>query len=315
MRKEIKNLIDNSNSILLLTHESPDGDAIGSVLGFYHYLTSINKTVDMVVLEIPKVFEFLPSIDKAVDTTNKQYDLGIVLDCATRDRIGQNEDLLSNCKNSICIDHHISNTKYCDLNLIEWEISSCSQVVYYLFKDFNISINEEIGESLITGVLTDTNGFRNNNVDSNTFQMAADLLNLNINIHSIYDKVLSRKSMARHLLMKMAMDRLELFSNGKIAFTYISKEDFINVGAVAGEHEGIVDIGRNIDGVLVSIFIREDDNGWTISLRSNGLVDVNKIASIFGGGGHSMAAGAKLAKDFEETKKNIINETKKAILQ
>ena len=97
MKKQIKKMIDDSNSILLLTHENPDGDAIGSVLSFYHYLISINKSVDMVVLDIPKVFDFLPSIDKVVDNTNSNYDLGIILDCASKERIGQN-DILFNKK-------------------------------------------------------------------------------------------------------------------------------------------------------------------------------------------------------------------------
>jgi len=186
MRSKIKNLIDNSNSILLLTHEGPDGDAIGSVLAFYHYLTSINKSVDMVILDIPKVFNFLTSIDRVVDTTDKEYDLGIVLDCATENRIGQKENLLSRCKKTVCIDHHVSNTNYCDITLVEGNTSSCCQVIYYLFKEWNIAVSKEIGQSLINGVLTDTDGFGINTVDSNTFKMASDILSLGVNIHNIY---------------------------------------------------------------------------------------------------------------------------------
>ena len=313
MKKQIKKLIDESNSILLLTHESPDGDAIGSVLGFYHYLVSINKNVDMVILDIPKVFDFLPSINRVVDNTNKTYDLGIVLDCASKERIGQKEDLFSRCKNTICIDHHISNTNYCDVNLVEGNISSCCQVVYYLFKEWNVPVSKEIGESLISGVLTDTNGFGNNNVDKNTYNLAAEILDLGVNIHNIYNKVLCKKTMSQYELMRIAMDRLEFLYNSKIAFTYILKDDFDKVGAVTGEHEGIVDIGRNVEGVEVSIFLRED-NGFTVSLRSTGTVDVSKIASAIGGGGHFMASGAKLYGTLEETKETIINETKKVML-
>lgn len=312
MKSKIWNEIDKSNSVLLLTHEDPDGDAIGSVLAFYHFLTSINKTVDMVVLKIPKLFNFLPSIDRVVDTISKEYDLGIVLDCANEERIGQKEDLLSRCKKTVCIDHHVSNTNYCDLNFVRGDISSCCQVIYYLFKDWNISFNKEIGESLISGVITDTNGFANCNVDSETFNLAADLRDLDIDIHSIYQKVLCTKTMPQYELMKRGMDRLEFLCDGKIAFTYVLKKDFDELGATIGDHEGIVDIGRNIDGVLVSAFIREND-GWTISLRSTGRVDVNKIASLFGGGGHSMAAGAKIDGSFEEVKERLIDEIKKVL--
>lgn len=312
MRSKIDTLIKDSKSILLLTHESPDGDAIGSVLAFYHYLTSIDKTVDMVILDIPKVFNFLPSIDRVVDTTNKEYDLGIVVDCASRERIGQKEDIFSRCKKTIAIDHHISNTKYADLSYVEGDTSSCCQVIYYLFKEWNVNISKEIGESLIAGVLTDTNGFGNDNVDSETFNLACEIMNLGINIHSIYQKILLTKTISQYNLMKIGMDRLEFLEDGKIAFTYILEEDFDKVGAILGEHEGIVDIGRNIDGVEVSIFLREN-NGWTISLRSTGNIDVGEIAINLGGGGHRMASGGKLFGTFDEVKETIINETKKVM--
>lgn len=314
MRSKINDLINESKSVLLLTHVDPDGDAVGSVLAFYHYLSSINKSVDMVILDMPKVFDFLPSIDRIVDTTNKEYDLGIVVDCATKDRIGQNEDVFSKCKNTIVIDHHISNTNYGDLNYVQGDVSSCCQVIYYLFKEWNVDINREIGESIIAGVLTDTNGFGINSVDSNTFKLASEIKDFGIDIYNIYNKVLCVKTMSQYNLMKIGMDRLEFLENGKIAFTYILESDFDKVGAVLGEHEGIVDIGRNIDGVEVSIFIREND-GWTISLRSTGSVDVSKIALAIGGGGHLMASGAKLQGTFDEVKSKIIVETKKVMFE
>ena len=314
MRSKIKKLIDDAGSILLLSHESPDGDAVGSVLSMYNYLISINKTVDMIILDIPKVFNFLPSIDRIVDNTDKKYDLGIVLDCSTRERIGQNDDLLSKCKNTVCIDHHISNTNYCDINLVEGNTSSCCQVVYYLLKDWNVNFSDNILKCITTGVLTDTNGFGNNNVDSNTFNMASEIIDFGVNIHDIYQKVLLTKTKSQYELMKIGMDRLEFYCDGKIAFTYILESDFDKVGAVLGEHEGIVDVGRNIDGVEVSILIREDD-GWNVSLRSTGNVDVSKIALHFGGGGHRRAAGIKLFGTFEETKEILINEVKKVFFQ
>ena len=313
MRSKIWDEIEKSNSILLLTHESPDGDAIGSVLAFYHFLTSINKSVHMVILDMPKIFNFLPSIDIVVDNTCGDFDLGIVLDCSSKERIGQNEDLFSRCKRTICIDHHISNTNYCDLNLVEGSVSSCCQVIYYLFKEWNIAITKEIGESLISGVLTDTKGFGINSVDTETHQLASEIIGLGIDVHQIYDRVLCKRTMSQYELMRIAMDRLEFLCDGKIAFTYVLKEDLDKVGAVTGEHEGIVDIGRSIEGVEVSIFMREE-NGWTISLRSTGAVDVSNIAITFGGGGHKMASGIKLFGTFEDVKEKIINETKKVML-
>ena len=129
---------------MLLTHETPDGDAIGSVLAFYHFLVSINKTVDMVILDIPKIYNFLPGINNIVDTVDRDYDLGLVVDCASKERIGQNNDLFSKCINTICVDHHVSNTNYCDVNYVEGQVSSCCQVIYSLFKDLEFKFNKEI---------------------------------------------------------------------------------------------------------------------------------------------------------------------------
>ena len=312
MTSKIKDLIINSNSILLLTHENPDGDAIGSVLAFYHYLKSINKTVDMVVIDIPKIFNFLPSIDKIVDNTNDNYDLGIVFDCTSELRIGQKDNLIDRCRNTICIDHHISNLNYCDINYIESDTSSCCQVIYYLLKSWNVSISLEIGEAIINGVITDTIGFGVNTVNSDTFRLAAELSDLGVDIYSVYNKVIHTKSMAQYMLSRVAMDRLELIYDNKIAFTYILKEDFDKFNASLGDHEGIVNIGRNIEGVEVSVFMREDD-GFNISFRSTGNVDVREIALIFDGGGHRLASGAKSYNSFEDTKEKIINEIKKVI--
>jgi len=314
MKKKINELIKKSNSILLLTHETPDGDAIGSVLAFYHFLLSINKTVDMVILDIPKIYGFLPGINNVVDNVDGDYDLGIVVDCASKERIGQNNDLFSKCRHTICIDHHISNTNYCDVNYVEGDISSCCQVIYSLFKDLNVTISKEIGEVLVSGILTDTNGFGNNNVDKDTFKIVSEIIDLDVNVHELYKRLLWTKTMSQYNLMKIGMDRLEFFCDGKVAFTYILNDDFRKVGASLGEHEGIVDIGRNILGVEVSIFIREDDD-WTISLRSSGKYPVNEIAKRFNGGGHFMAAGGKINGNLEDIKQCLIDETKKVIFK
>lgn len=308
MNNRIFDLINDSESILLLTHEKPDGDATGSVMAIYQMLISINKTVDIVMPDIPNAYKYLDSIDKIVDKSDKNYDLAIVVDCANKERIGQTNNEFDRCKKSISIDHHISNTGFCDINYVEGDTAACCQVIYYLFKNNDIKITNEIGEALFTGLLTDTTGFRNNNVDKNSFLMAADLMDLDINLYKLYYDILSKKTMAQYLLMKMVVDRIELYHDGKIAFSYISHEDMENVGAKPGDYEGLVDLGRNIDGVEVSIFMREDD-GYRISFRSNGKINVNEIASKFGGGGHKMAAGLRVNTDFKETKDKLIEET------
>lgn len=308
MIEKIKDLIMQSSSIVLLTHEAPDGDAIGSSLAFYYWLSDINKDVDIIIQNVPKRFKYLKDINKIVDTSNKSYDLGIVLDCATKERIGQTNNIFCRCKRTISIDHHAGNTKYANLNYIEGDTPACCQIIDYLFKKWDVSFNKDIGEALMTGLLTDTSGFRNNNVDKNSYLMAAEMYDMGVNIYGLYKNVLTNKNKAQFELMKVAIDNLEFFDDGKIAFSYITKKDMENALAEYGDHEGLVDIGRNVDSVEVSIFIREDD-GYRISLRSNGKVDVCEIALKFGGNGHKMASGIKMNGSFEEIKATLINYT------
>lgn len=306
----IIDLIKESDSILLMTHEQPDGDAIGSVMAFYYLLKDMNKTVDKLLLEAPHSFNYLTSINNTVDKDN--YDLGIIVDCSSKERIGQGNNEIDKCKKTIVIDHHISNTYYGDINHVEVNTSSCCQIIYYLFKSWKIKFTKEIAEVLILGMLTDTSGFANDNVDKKTFMMVAELLDTGVDFHKIYYNILSKKNKAQYLLTRLVFSRLELICDGKIAFSYITKKDLDDVGALNGDHEGLVDIGRNIEGVEVSIFVREDD-GFRVSFRSNGNVLVNNIAAKFGGGGHNMAAGAKINGSLEETKKMLIEETIKEL--
>lgn len=312
MEKKIKELIDKSNSIVLLTHESPDGDAIGSVMAFFHYLTSINKTVDIVIPEVPELFNYIADINKVVDKSDKSYDLGIVLDCATKERIGQMNNEFDRCTNTLNIDHHKSNTLFGTINYVWGLEPACCQVIYYLFKNLNVELTMNVGISLMTGLLTDTNGFRNDTVNKKTFLMAADMYDYGVDIYWLYKNVLATKNKAQYELMKIVVNRLEFFADGKIAFAYITKEDMESVSAKLGDHEGLVDIGREISGVEVSIFVRED-NGYKVSLRSNSKVDVSMIATRFGGGGHTMASGCKINDNLENVKKVLIEEVEKVL--
>lgn len=312
MKSKIKELIESSKSIGLLAHENPDGDAIGSLIAFYLILRDMNKYVEVIASKIPERFKYLEDIDKIVDNSQKNFDLVIVLDCASKKRIGQIDNIVDRASQVIVIDHHVSNTLYGDINYIEGNTSSCAQVLYYLFKEWKWNINKECGKALMTGVLTDTSGFKNDNVDKNTYLMAAEMLDVGIDIYNLQREVLTIVTKPQLELKKIALDRLEFFDNGKIAFSYVTKKDMDSVGAMVGDHEGLVEIGRDIIGVEVSIFMREDE-GFKISLRSNGSVKVNEIAEFFDGGGHEMAAGLNIDKNLEDAKNDIIRETMKVV--
>lgn len=310
--EKVVNSIINSSSIAILTHEKPDGDAIGSATSLYTSLKRLGKDVDLIIPEYPPVFNYLESLKESVTDSLKDYDLAITVDCAQVSRIGQISDIFSHGKTKLVIDHHASNNNYGDINLIKMT-SSCCQIIFDVILALNVEIDKNIGNALITGILTDTGGFKNSDVDKKTFEIAGYLYDRKTEISKVYTTLMQTKSKARFELYKMAINRLELYYNDKIAFTYISKEDVDNVGAVFGDHEGLVDIGKEVEGVEVSIFLREEDDFYKISLRSNDYVDVCKIAMTFGGGGHKKAAGCNINLPFSKAKEAIISEVGKYI--
>lgn len=306
--------IKKANSIAILTHESPDGDAIGSSLAMYLSLKQLGKNPDIIIPEISRVFNFLPKINEIEkEVTKESYDLVIVLDCADIKRLAGNEDeVFENADVTISIDHHGSNKMFADLNYINPVSPACAQILIPILETLGINIDKEIGTCLLTGIITDTGGFQYSGVTAETFEFAAKLLNKGVNVSDIYQKVLATKTKTNFELTKRIMDRMEFLENGKIAFTYMLKKDEDEIHTELGDHEGLVNIGRAIEGVEVSVFIRQDEfeKGFKVSLRSKDYINVSNVCMIFGGGGHPRAAGCYLEGTVEQIKSKIINQIK-----
>ncbi len=315
----LDNIIENikkAETIVILTHEAPDGDAIGSTLAMKVALKQLGKETDVVIREFPKVFDFLPGRKEIkLDTNIEKYDLAISLDCADLKRLDGNE-YFEKAKQTIVIDHHGSNKMYGDFNFVNPVAPACCQILIGMFEYFNIKIDKELGTCILTGIITDTGGFRYSGVTPETFEFTADLLTRGVNVSDIYKRVLETKTKANFELMRRTIDRMEFLEDGKITFTYITNQDLKEVNASVGDHEGLVEIGRDIEGVEVSIFIRQkedDENTYKISMRSNEYVNVSDICFKFGGGGHEKAAGATMQGNIEQVKQKVINEVKKVL--
>lgn len=303
--------INKANNIVILTHESPDGDAIGSSLGMYLTLKEMGKNADLIIPEIPKTFNFLPGIEEVKKESNiLEYDLAISLDCADLKRLNGCAKYFSEAKITVNIDHHESNKMFADYNYVDPVSPACAQILIVMLNYLNIEISKNIGKCFLTGIITDTGGFQYSKVNSETFEFTSYLLNKGINVSEIYRKVLQVKTKSHFELSKLVIDRLEFLENGKIAFTYITEKDELKVGAETGDHEGLVEIGRDIEGVEVSILLRETDKGFKASLRSNTYVNVSDVCMMFGGGGHPKAAGCLLSYPLEQAKQKIITEVK-----
>lgn len=307
-------VINRAEKIIILTHVSPDGDAIGSSLGLYLGLKQLKKEVEVITDEYSNCFNFLPGIEDIKSKGEKHYDLAIAIDCANKGRLFDPSNCFDNSDVTISVDHHVSNTYFAEFNYVEGNSPAASKTVIKILKRLGISINLEIGTCLMAGIITDSGGFRYSTVDDETFEFAAHMLDVGVNISDIYYRTFDVKTKAQFELSTLATSRLKFYSKDRIALTYVTIADMKKVKAMIGDHEGIVNIGRNIEGVEVSIFLREDIDGtYKISMRSNDKVNVADIAEVFDGGGHERAAGCTLDCSLEDAIKKIVKETKKRL--
>ncbi len=304
--------IQKAKSIVILTHENPDGDAVGSSLAMYGALRKMGKEADVIIPEMPKAFTFLPYVDVVKkETAVESYDLAISVDVATIQLLNGFASYYETAKVKVTIDHHGTNTMFGDYNYVNPDAPACAQILLNIFEYFGVEVDKEIGSCILTGIITDTGGFAYQSTTPETFEFAASLLKRGVNVADIYKRVMNTKSKANFELRRRAMDRMEFLSDGKIAYTYLTQQDMQETRADADDHEGIVEEGRAIQGVEVSIFLRETKKGgYRASLRSNDYLNVSDVCLVFGGGGHIHAAGCSMNVSLEQARDRIISQVK-----
>ena len=311
--KEIK----NAESFVILTHENPDGDAIGSATAMAMVLKNMGKSiVDIYLKEYPEIYKFVPGTELIKSEAQKtNYDMAIVLDCSSLERVNVlYRDLFENALIKVQIDHHNKNAMFADYNIVNPVSPACTQILSSSFDYLGIEITKEIATSIITGIITDTCGFSTKETSADSFEFASTALNMGVNVSKVYRDAFNKISKPRFEIQKLAQNRLEFLENGKIAYTYITKEDEKNIGTQNGDLATIVEIGKNIEGVEVSVFIYEKEDGsFKASIRSNEYIDSSAVCLSLGGGGHLRAGGVILHMSLEEAKDMIIKEIKKYI--
>jgi len=309
MYKKIWNKIKESDNIVLISHINPDGDALGSSLSMYNILKKLNKNVTIFnATDLPPYLDFLPNFNKVKKTLPKKIDLMISFDCGSFDRLGidRRDYFLIN------LDHHISNTNYGDLNLIEANAASTSQVVFNLLEANNVEIDKDSATCIYTALVTDTGNFQYESVNAEVFRVASELVKAGANPDFISKMLYQRDRLSRLRFLAKALDTLELYLEGQVAIVEVTKELMEMTGAVKDDTDGIVNMIRAINSVEVALLLREEEDGSIkISLRSKNYVDVSKIAIKYGGGGHIRASGATIKdKTFSEIKEMILNDIK-----
>jgi len=302
------------NNFLITVHTSPEGDALGSQLAFRSLIKKMGKQATMVNEDkVPYGYDFLPGC-KSIRLLNKSsknidFDCLAVLDCADLKRTGDVYKLNKDKLPVINIDHHISNRNFGDVNWVQPYASSCSEMVYRLFKKLHLPLDYDSALALYTGIMTDTGSFHYSNTSSFTFKVVAELLKFGINVTQVYRNTYENIPVSDARLLLKLMSKVEFFCQGKVVGFQIkkdlvkSKKSFIDLADL------LLNFGRSIKGVEVVVLFKENLGNnceVRVNLRSQGNVDVNKVASFFGGGGHKPAAGCTLNGKIETIVKKVI---------
>ncbi len=294
---EIASKINGLKSALIFSHNRPDGDTIGSATALRNALLSLGINADLVCeCKIPDKFSFIDGVDCYLlpDEVTKSYDGFIAVDCSCSSMFGGSYNLFIKNKNSFNIDHHISNTKYAKYNYV-CDNASNSENIYELIKELNVDISEDIANSLLLGIVTDTGNFAHSNTTSQTLTCASELLKKDANLNYIVYKMFKSQTKERAKLYARVISNMSFYLEDKVGVIVINKKDLEETNANESMTEGFIDFPMTISGVEVAISLLEvADKRYKISLRSKGKVNVNEIASLYGGGGHILASGAML---------------------
>ena len=308
--------IKKADTIVVLSHESPDGDAVASSLSVMHAVEQLGKKVDVIIPEYSRDFKFLPGAEKILEKGQKEpYDLAISVDCTDLKRLAEGKEYFEPAKKTIQIDHHSVNGMFADLNYVDPVAPACCQVLIAMFEYYGVEITKELATCILTGIITDTGGFQWGGVSPETFEFAAELVRKGAKIKEICRIALRKKSKAHCELEKIIYNRLQFFEDGKIAFAYLNIDDYEKTNAEMGDDEGLVEMIRDIEDVEVAILLKEKEgaNGYKASLRSHETVNVSDICMLLGGGGHRGAAGCFLSGNLEQAKNKVINTLKQGL--
>lgn len=289
-----------AKKIAIAGHIRPDGDCVGACTALYQYLMLIKEDFDIEEIDVylepfGNEFNFLTGADQIRHSCdkNESYDVFISLDSSSIDRLGNAVRYFETAKKTICIDHHVSNPNFAQVNHVEPNASSTCEVLFGLLNEE--VINKNIAESLYVGIIHDTGVFKHSNTSEKTLQVAGRLISTGIEFSRLIDESFYAKTYMQNQILGRCLMESILVLDGKIVVSSIDRKMLDFYQASSSDLDGIIDQLRVTKGVEVAIFIYEvKSHEYKVSMRSNGDVDVSKIAVYFGGGGHVKAAGCTM---------------------
>jgi bifunctional oligoribonuclease and PAP phosphatase NrnA len=296
---EIAGAVESAEKILVASHVRPDGDALGSTIAFALWLQSIGKTVAAWNEHgVTQRYRYLPRHELITEPepVPRPFDVVVALDNSVKNRLGTVLDGVSSVRTLINIDHHVSNEGYGDLNYVDPTSPATGQILFEFFKAIEAPLSSEIAINLFAAISTDTGSFQYPGTDARTFNAAATLVAAGVDVGSLSRKMYDNQPRRRLELLRHALNEARFSCDGHLASYSLSLAAVDQLGVLPEDNEGIIDHLRSVEGVVAAVFFEELPEGTVrVSARSKDpRVDVCEICKLFGGGGHPLAAGARV---------------------
>jgi phosphoesterase RecJ-like protein len=313
----VADAIRSHDRFLLVTHENPDGDALGSILATKLALDQLGKNNVMYLYgdaPLPAEYRFMELDDLGRELPPDPQDrVLLAVDCANESRLGPDPSLIAEAPLVIDIDHHHDNTRFGQINLVVPNASSTGEVLRDVFAELGVELTPEIAEALYIALVTDTGRFQYSNTTPKALRLAAELVEAGADVHRIFQWVYETVQFAKLKLLARALERAQIYDGGRLVVSYLVRSDFTDIGAAEAYSEGIIDYLRAVEGADMAALIREpprsDGPARRVSLRaSTDELDVSAIARKSGGGGHRQAAGFSSDQSVEEITKFLERE-------
>jgi len=304
--------LNAAQRVVIISHERPDGDAVGSLLALTLSLERAGKNITPVLLEgVPSRFKFLPGADKVTSDIPSDCDVLILVDASDLQRTGFPVETLPR-QPDINIDHHPTNTDFAKINIVNPKASATTEILYDVIPQLGLEIDIDVATNLMTGLITDTIGFRTDSVTPRSLEIASKLVSLGAPMAEIYSRTLNQRSFVSAQYWGKGLNRLER-ENG-ILWTSLTIEDRKAVGYTGSDDADLVNLLATIEGIqVVLIFIEQIGGKVKVSWRSRPGVNVAEIAFSFGGGGHEQAAGATIEGYMQEIQERVLTATREYI--
>ena len=318
MHRQIWDVLSDGLPVVLTSHSHLDGDAVGSVLGLWHGLR--HKGIEghyFFQPPTPAMFDFLPGMDSRCEDPAQlpeAYNL-VVIDCGTFERIGDLAGQLGGRERTVNIDHHDGSSLFGDLNYVACSASSCGEMIYELLSCGDVPLTASIAECLFTAIVTDTGQFSHEDTTPEALRVCAECVRAGAQPYELVRRLFLSPSAAQVKLRHLALGTLQFYRDGRLSTMEVTEEMFQRTGLRPLDTEGLAEVPVTIQGVCGSALLKEMPGcGYIkVSLRSREKMDVYAVAGVFGGGGHTHAAGCEIADTLENARRAVVQELEKQL--